>query len=132
MLLSLKRNPSNESCTIGNLSVDGNWECFVLEDPVRATKIAGKTAIPAGKYKVQITMSPRFQKPLPLLLNVPNYSGVRIHTGNTAEDTEGCLLPGQTNPTPYSVGNSGKAFAALMEKLRAAESSGEEVWIEIC
>ena len=59
-----------------------------------AIKIAGKTAIPAGTYLVKKTMSPRFKKVLPEILNVPNYTGVRIHAGNTAADTEGCLLLG--------------------------------------
>lgn len=131
MELKLVRNKSNEACTIGKLYVDGKYECFILEDVERATKVAGATAIPAGRYKVATTMSPRFKKPLPLLHNVPNFSGVRIHTGNDAGDTEGCLLPGQTNPTPYTVGNSGKAFEALMQKLDAAEQAGEPVWIEV-
>ena len=130
MNLRLVRSPSNASCTIGKLYVDGVLECFVLEDVVRPTKIAGRTAIPAGKYKVVITMSPRFGKLMPLLLNVPNYAGVRIHKGNTAEDTEGCLLPGLTNPTPYTVGNSGKAYDALFAKLQKALLK-EEVWIEV-
>jgi hypothetical protein len=131
MDLKLVRNPSNEACTIGKLYVNGEFECFILEDVERECKVAGKTAIPAGKYKVAITMSPRFKKPLPLLYDVPNYSGVRIHPGNDADDTEGCLLPGQTNPTPYTVGSSGKAFEALMKKLRVAEALDETVWIEI-
>lgn len=131
MLLKLVRNKSNEACTVGNLYVNGKWECYILEDVERECKIAGKTAIPAGRYKVGITHSPRFKKPLPLLFDVPNYAGVRIHPGNTADDTEGCLLPGQTNPTPYTVGSSGKAFDALMEKLRGAEAAGDQIWIEI-
>lgn len=131
MLLRLIRNPSNETCTIGNLYVNGVWECFILEDPVRPTKIAGRTAIPAGRYKVTITHSPRFNRPLPLVHDVPGFSGIRIHTGNTAEDTEGCLLPGLTNPSPFSVGSSGKAFNALYEKLSAASKSGETVWLEV-
>ena len=131
MELHLARNPSNDVCTIGRLTVDGVYQCFVLEDIVRPTKIAGRTAIPAGRYRVLITMSPRFGKLLPLLNDVPNFSGVRIHPGNKAEDTEGCLLPGETNPSPYTVGNSGKAFAALMAKLMAANDRGEAIWLSI-
>lgn len=130
MELKLKRRPSNDTCTIGDLFIDGVWAMYVLEDPVRTTKIAGRTAIPAGRYKVVITMSPRFGKLLPLLENVPNYTGVRIHPGNSAADTEGCLLPGQTNPTPYTVGNSGKAFDALFAKLKSVPP-GEDIWLEI-
>lgn len=131
MDLKLIRNKSNDSCTIGKLYVNGAYECYILEDIERECKVPGKTAIPAGRYRVAITMSPRFKKPLPLLYDVPNYAGVRIHPGNDADDTEGCLLPGQTNPTPYTVGNSGKAFDALMAKLRVAEALGESIYIEI-
>lgn len=131
MFLQQIRNPSNDVCTISNLLVDGKWECYILEDVVRPTKIAGKTAIPAGRYQVTVTLSPRFGKLMPLVSGVPGYSGVRIHPGNKAEDTEGCLLPGQTNPTPYTVGLSGKAYEALFAKINAAIARGEEVWLEI-
>lgn len=131
MLLKLIRSPSNDACTIGKLYVDGAYQCFTLEDVVRTSKIAGRTAIPAGRYKVRLTMSPRFKRILPLLENVPNYSGVRIHPGNTADDTEGCILPGETNPSAYSVGDSGKAFKALMVRFHEAEQRNEEIWIEI-
>lgn len=130
MELNLQRSPSNDQCTIGNLYVDGAWFCYVLEDVVRSTKIAGRTAIPAGRYRVVLTMSPRFGKLMPLLLDVPNYSGVRIHPGNTADDTEGCLLPGETNPTPYTVGASGKAYARLMQALQALRPD-EQAWITV-
>lgn len=131
MRLKLVRNPSNDVCTIGKLYVDGKYECFVLEDVVRPSKVHGRTAIPEGSYKIIVTMSPRFKKLLPLLVDVPNYQGVRIHPGNTADDTEGCLLPGLTNPTPYSVGSSGKAFEALMAKLQRAQQSGDNISIEV-
>ena len=127
MELLLQRQPSNDSCTIGKLFVDGEYLCFTLEDVVRDEKVYGRTAIPEGRYKVIVTMSPRFKRMLPLLEAVPNYSGVRIHPGNTAEDTEGCILPGMTNPTPYSVGSSRQAFDALMAKLAGQDS----VWITI-
>ena len=102
MNLLLTRNPSYLTCTIGNLYVDGAFECATLEDavreiagvPVARWKVKGKTAIPAGTYTVQLTFSNRFQKVMPQLLDVPGFEGVRIHPGNTAADTEGCLLPG--------------------------------------
>lgn len=94
MKVTVKRTFKGAEYTIGKLYIDGQYFCDTLEDTVRKVKIAGKTAIPAGTYKVKKTMSPRFKKILPEILNVPNFSGVRIHAGNTAADTDGCLLLG--------------------------------------
>ena len=95
MIVSVKRTFKGAEYTIGKLYIDGHYLCDTLEDTVRnGIKIAGKTAIPAGKYKVKKTMSPRFKKILPEILNVPGFSGVRIHNGNTADDSSGCVLLG--------------------------------------
>jgi Family of unknown function (DUF5675) len=117
-------------CTIGELLLNGEHECWTLEDVVRpdGEKIYGQTAIPSGTYKVVITYSPHFQRDLPLLVDVPNFEGVRIHPGNTAADTEGCLLVGQGKTTD-SVTQSRGAFNTLFPKIRDAIRNGEEVWI---
>lgn len=95
MKVEVKRTFKGTEYTIGKLYIDGHYLCDTLEDTVRnGVKIAGKTAIPAGTYKVKKTMSPRFKKVLPEILNVPGFTGVRIHSGNTAADTDGCLLLG--------------------------------------
>lgn len=96
MKVTIKRTFKGSEYTIGKLYIDGNYLCDTLEDTVRpeGVKIAGKTAIPAGAYKVKKTMSPRFKKILPEILNIKGFSGVRIHAGNTAKDTEGCILLG--------------------------------------
>lgn len=96
MKVEVKRTFKGTEYTIGKLYIDGHYLCDTLEDTVRSAgvKIAGKTAIPAGTYKVRKTMSPRFKKILPEILNVPGFTGVRIHAGNTATDTDGCLLLG--------------------------------------
>ena len=96
MQVNVRRTFKGPDYTIGKLYIDGHYLCDTLEDTVRpaGTKIAGKTAIPAGTYRVKKTMSPRFKKILPEILNVPGFAGVRIHSGNTAKDTEGCLLLG--------------------------------------
>jgi len=129
MNLRLLRKTFTDTSTIGALTIDGKPECFTLEDKVRAVKIAGKTAIPAGIYEVTITFSDRFRKPLPLLLNVPNYAGIRIHPGNTAADTEGCILVGTTQGKDM-IGNSRIAFAALFTKLQAALQK-EKIFMEV-
>ena len=93
--VEIKRTFKGAEYTIGKLYIDGAYFCDTLEDTVRTgEKIAGKTAIPAGTYKVKMTWSPRFKRYLPEILNVPNFSGVRIHAGNSALDTEGCVLLG--------------------------------------
>jgi hypothetical protein len=141
MELELVRKTRSEISTIGDLAVNGQFECFILEDKDRgltkdmtlselvSKKVPGKTAIPSGRYEVAITFSERFQKMLPLLLDVPAYAGIRIHPGNTAADTEGCLLPGTTKGTDV-VSNSRVAFAALFEKLKAA-AANEKIFITI-
>lgn len=119
---------SNES-TVGTLTF-GDLQLYTLEDVVRApgVKVYGETAIPAGMYELQITMSNRFKKLLPLVLNVPGFEGIRIHAGNTAKDTEGCLLLGLQRQ-PNFVGQSVAAMAMFMPKLEAALKLGK-VYIE--
>jgi hypothetical protein len=92
-------------------------------------KIKGKTAIPAGQYEVVINFSQRFQKPLPLLLNVPNFEGVRIHPGNIPANTEGCILVGDTKSVDC-IGQSRIAFARLFEKMKTATET-QKIFIEI-
>lgn len=116
MKLTLRRHASGLTCTIGDLYVEGVWFSNSLEDIVRPEKIAGETAIPAGTYKIVVTESPRFGKPLPLLIDVPNFEGVRIHAGNTDKDTEGCILVGHWNGGEF-ISNSRAALILLMEKL---------------
>lgn len=96
MKLTLKRIFKGETYTIGSLYVDGVKFCDTLEDKVRpdGVKVYGETAIPSGSYKCVITYSQRFKRKLPLLLNVPMFEGIRIHAGNTAVDTHGCILVG--------------------------------------
>ncbi len=129
MELLIRRTDYSEESTIGELSVDSQFECYTLEDKVRPVKIAGKTAIPAGRYEIVINQSQRFGRLLPLFLNVPNFEGVRIHPGNTAADTEGCILVGRTKKD-NSIGESRLAFDALFQKMKAA-SEVEKIFVEI-
>lgn len=128
MQLRVIREPSVDGATLGSMYVDGHWQSFVLEDAIRDEKIAGQTAIPAGRYRVDITPSQRFQRLMPILLDVPGFSGIRIHSGNVIADTEGCLLVGRTRGVAR-VGESRLAFEALFALLKAALADG--IWITI-
>lgn len=130
MELVLTRKTFTEQSTVGELSVDGKFECYTLEDKVRKEKIAKVTAIPYGRFRVQITYSPRFKVQMPLLMDVPGFSGIRIHTGNVAEHTDGCILVG-TGKTHDRITNSRAAYAALFAKLDAAQQRNENTWITI-
>lgn len=130
MKLLLQRHPSTSECTTGDLYIDGQWYCLTLEDVVRKDKIKGITAIPCGVYKVTVNWSSRFNRPLPLLLDVPKFVGVRIHTGNTADDTEGCILIGK-ELGKNAIYKSKEAFADLFERIKVALNHNEEITIEI-
>lgn len=131
MHIELKRLHFTEKSTIGELYINGTYECFTLEDRVRkpGVKVPKKTCIPFGLYKLILNFSNRFGCEMPLLLAVLNFLGIRIHSGNTADNTEGCILVGETMTTD-NIGDSRKAFKKLMPKLRQALKR-EEVWIEI-
>jgi len=132
MNLILARDPSKNGRTFGSLYDNNVWQCYTLEDEVRplGEKVPGKTAIPPGKYDVVIDASSRFRRDMPHILDVPNFTGIRIHIGNTEADTEGCILVGRTRGTS-SIGESALAFDALFQKLKAALSRGEQITIEV-
>jgi hypothetical protein len=129
MKLRLYRIYKAPTYTIGKLYVNGEYFADTLEDVVRpdGVKVYGETAIPAGVYKVILNVSNRFKCLMPLLLNVPNFDGIRIHSGNTAVDTHGCLLVGK-NTEKGKITESKKAFIALMAILNSAK---DEITIEI-
>lgn len=105
---------------MGSLYIDGAYCCMTLEDTVRDTKIYGETAIPSGTYQVLLTWSPKFQRDLPILQDVPGFTGVRIHVGNTPADTEGCILVGRSAGHD-SIAHSRLAFEALYAEMRGAD-----------
>ena len=129
MKLRLVRDEFTEESTVGKLWTDGKFSCYSLEDKVRDVKIRAETAIPYGTYEVIINWSNRFHRLMPLLLDVPNFTGIRIHSGNTSADTEGCILLGRTR-APNWVGESRLAFDALFPHLQAA-CEYDKVFIEI-
>lgn len=117
MELKLVRETFTQDSTIGKLYMNDVFFCFTLEDKVRDVKIPHITAIPAGRYEVVISYSNRFKQLMPLLLNVPNYEGVRIHWGNYAADTDGCILLG-SKKFVNMVGNSKATYAKFMNLMK--------------
>lgn len=152
MKLLLKRLFKGPDYTIGKLYINDVYECDTLEDTDRGLtsqmsiseielkKVYGKTAIPTGTYKIDMTtVSPKFKdrvwaKPykgiLPRLIDVKGYSGVLIHVGNKAEDTLGCILVGE-NKVKGQVVNSTATFYELMTVLLKAQSAGETIELTI-
>jgi hypothetical protein len=142
MNLKLVRKEFTSVSTIGELSIDGKFFCFVLEDKdrgltqsetltsIKIKKIFGVTAIPYGKYKVVLSESPHFKRLLPEILNVKGYTGVRIHRGNTDKDTLGCLIVG-FRKVYNQVFESAKAEEALIKELKGAIEDGEDINLEI-
>ena len=132
MHIRIVREPTKNDTTLGALFIDDHWQCHTLEDIIRPVgeKVYGETAIPAGRYKLVLSMSNRFKRILPEVLAVPEFTGIRIHAGNTAKDTEGCLLLGQTrNVETRSIGQSKLALAAFMTKITAVWNAKGELWI---
>lgn|SRR5574343_717456 len=134
MNIRLERQTFTETSTIGSLFIDNVFFCYTLEDKDRklesgGKKIMAKTAIPRGTYEVIVNYSNRFKVQMPLLLNVPNYAGVRIHTGNKAEHTEGCILLGETKGKDF-IGMSRSAYSKFMTRLSKV-SKTEKIFIQI-
>lgn len=134
MDLHLHRIAKKETYTIGKLYFNGKYFCDTLEDKVRVLidigdKKKGETAIPSGRYEVKLTYSPKFKRVLPLVCDVPYFTGIRIHRGNTAKDTEGCILVGE-NKVVGKVINSTKYEERLVELMKQ-KKIGEQIWLTI-
>jgi hypothetical protein len=135
--LKLERKFLNENSTEGNLYVDGKWFCHVIEDKVRAKpgewdnshKVYAKTAIPYGNYQVLVTWSNRFKRMLPLLINVPDFQGIRIHNGRTETSSAGCLIVSYKAGKGYVI-NDKKAMNDLTDMISEAQKKSK-VFIEI-
>ena len=129
MLIEVKRFDFKDTYTTGRMYINNLYFCYTLEDVVReGEKVNGQTAIPIGTYDVIIDDSTRFGRPMPHILNVPNFTGVRIHSGNTSKDTEGCILLGHTYAGKDFIGNSKSAFDVFFEKLKEAKKATIKIW----
>ena len=133
MKIEIRRFEFGGNYTIGKLFIDGKEECYTLEDVVRPTgiKIQNETAIPYGTYKVVIDYSPHFGRDLPHILDVPSFEGIRIHSGNTDKDTEGCILLGKVWVQGDFISKSKDAFGKFYIKLKTALDKKESVIITI-
>ncbi len=135
MKLRLIREVLASDYTAGRLYVNNVFQCYTLEDADRrlengGTKIYGETAIPLGSYPVIVNYSNRFKRELPLLVNVPQFEGIRIHPGNTHEDTHGCILVGNVRGSGQ-VNDSRAAFNKLFEKLEEAYAKEDAIEITV-
>ncbi|MDJ0367373.1 DUF5675 family protein [Hymenobacter sp. H14-R3] len=146
MVISIIRKPSEKGCTLSAWYVDGAPFCVGMEDVVRGQgqpKIFGQTAIPAGTYQVHFSLSTRFKRVLPLLSDMPGKQtffggrliglcGIRIHPGNYATDTEGCLLPGLAIAAGGTMVTSSRlAFDRLFQRMQNAITAGEPITLTI-
>ena len=134
MEITVKRTYFRDTYTIGAIQVNGKYQMDTLEpraiDWQKEQKVAGKTAIPEGRYRLCIDYSKTFKRKMPYLLSVPNFVGVMIHTGNTAKNTRGCILVGKNTATG-TLTESRIHFNRLYAQIEEAIDSGEEVWVTV-
>lgn len=118
--MKLRRTEYKDKYTMGELSLNGIYFCDTIEDKYRDLSVEDKvyceTAIPFGSYKVVITMSPKFKRLMPRLLNVPHFEGILIHSGNTEKSSCGCIIVGKKSGK--MVINSKDTFNKLFERLK--------------
>ena len=141
MEIILNRTTRTNKSTIGELLINGVFECYTLEDfdrgltqsmdvkEIESKKVYGETAIPKGRYEVVVTYSNAFKQLMPLLLNVKGYAGIRIHSGNNPSNSLGCILVGTTKAVDF-IGNSRVAYKSLFSKIQKAVKN-EKVFITI-
>ena len=142
MELRLERKYRSSKYCIDKLYINGKYFSDALEDPdrgltdsmsleeIKKIKVKGNTCIPYGTYNVTITYSPRFKKNLPLINNVKGFESIRIHSGNTPQDTEGCLLLG-FNRVKGQVVDSRVTVSKFITQIQQALNKGEKVTITI-
>lgn len=153
MEIRIDRRWKKETYTISNLYIDGEWFCNALEDrdrglrsdmseqEIKKAKVYGETAIPSGRYRIDMTtVSPKYKGVkwyednfggrMPRLIGVKGFIGILIHPGNTALDSLGCILVG-VNKQKGKVLESRATFLKLWRLMEKARKTGEEIWITI-
>lgn len=147
MKIIVKRTDYLPTMTIGEMSIDGRFICYSLEDKCRENpktdapfevvfeKVQGETAIPQGVYEVIIDMSMRFGREMPHLLNVPGFTGIRIHAGNKPTHTEGCILVGMSKVGKgkdlSGIGMSKIAYGKVFDKIEVAYERHDNITLEV-
>jgi hypothetical protein len=141
MLIEILRDSFTETTAAGRLLINGEFICFTLEDVPRAygIKVAGKTALPSGRYTVTITPSVRFKRPMCLVYTNPKdlscelggirFEGIRIHGGNTSDNTEGCILVGRVRDSADRIHSSEEQL--VFGRVKRAIDSGDVVYLDI-
>ena len=139
MILTLRRIAKRPTYTIGKLYINGDWFCDTIEDTdrslydymdettIKAQKLYCETAIPYGLYKIVLTMSPKYKRIMPRLLNVKAFDGILIHSGNTEKDSCGCIIVGK-NKERGKVLESRATFNKLMKLFEQEKGA---IYIEI-
>lgn len=143
MEIKIDRAWKRDGYTISRIYVNGKlFGCNTLEDTdrglrqdmiledIKRIKVYGETAIPSGSYECVYTYSTRFKKMLPLLLDVPGFDGIRIHSGNSAKDTLGCILVGKNDKKGW-ISNSRFWTDKLIQSMKVAWDKKEKVTIEV-
>lgn len=129
-----------ENATLGKMYLDNVFFCQTCEDEDRflersiedisERKVYGRTAIPRGRYRLLVTFSNRFQKPLPIVLDVPGFDGIRIHGGNRAENSHGCILVGKVR-TSTGIAQCADSVQRIISQIEEGEEMGIETWLEV-
>lgn len=148
MEILLKRVVREDRYTEGRLSFDGTYVCDTIEDRDRdvnrngrldgdEVKIQGETAIPNGRYRVTLEYSPKFSpryggRRIPTIHDVPGFSGIRIHSGNTAHDSDGCVIVGIRHTAGMVRDSRATLFDDVIPPMEAAEKRKEAMWITVC
>lgn len=141
MHLKVARLADNTDASIGLLAVNGSFQCFTVEDEKRAVKVKKETRIPEGIYEVVFRTEGSHHEKYKLkyganhygmlhIINVPNFQFILIHIGNTDEDTEGCLLVGESLHSNFTVSGSTIAYEKLYKLVADALNKKEKVTIE--
>lgn len=134
MEIRIIRTFKGRDYTVGDLFIDGAWQCNTLEphaiDWTREKKTLGKTAIPEGRYELKLAMSRRYGCLMPYLLDVPHFTGIMIHKGMTVKDTKGCILVGH-HKLKATLLRTRQTFDVIMEHIVAARRRNEKVTVSV-